>query len=49
LGIYFWFDINCKEIDFILFPLTGIKMVCLEFGASEFGASEGMAKEGAPI
>ena len=27
----------------------GIKMVCLEFGASEFGASEGMAKEGAPI
>ena len=44
LGMYFRFDINCKEIKFILFAWTGIKMVCLGFGASV-----GMAKEGTPI
>ena len=44
LGIYFWFDINLKEISFILLPWTGIKMVSLGFGALE-----GPAKEGASI
>ena len=29
LGIYFWFDIHYKEISFIHFTWTGIKIVCL--------------------
>ena len=53
LEIYFWFDINLKEISFILLPWTGTKMVSLGFGALESPVKEGAsiwhAREKCPI